>query len=49
MACHEAARAAVKYGYKSVFIMPDGIQGWEKAGKKIERDPGTPYATPRAN
>jgi rhodanese-related sulfurtransferase len=37
MACHQAARAAVKYGYTSVFIMPEGIQGWAKAGKTLEK------------
>jgi rhodanese-related sulfurtransferase len=37
MACHQAARAAVAYGYKNVFVMPAGIQGWEKAGKAVER------------
>jgi len=37
MACHEAARAAVKYGYKNVFIMSEGIQGWQKAGKSVEQ------------
>jgi rhodanese-related sulfurtransferase len=36
MACHQAARAAVSLGYKNVFIMPDGIQGWKKAGKEVE-------------
>ena len=24
-------------GYKNVYIMPAGIQGWEKAGKKVEQ------------
>jgi rhodanese-related sulfurtransferase len=36
MACHQAARAAVELGYKNVFVMPDGIQGWKKAGKAVE-------------
>jgi len=36
MACHQAARAAVSLGYKNVFIMPAGIQGWQKAGKQVE-------------
>jgi len=31
MACHQAARAAVNY------IMSAGIQGWEKAGKPVEK------------
>ena len=39
MACHGGAKAALKLGYKNVFIMPAGIAGWEKAGKKLE--PGT--------
>ena len=37
MACHEAARAAVSYGYKNVYIMSAGIQGWQKAGKPVEK------------
>jgi len=37
MACHEAARAAVNYGYKNVFVMPAGSQGWAKAGKPMEK------------
>ena len=37
MACHQAARAAVNFGYKNVFIMSEGIQGWAKAGKPVEK------------
>jgi rhodanese-related sulfurtransferase len=37
MACHQAARAAVNLGYKNVYIMSAGIQGWEKAGKPVEK------------
>ena len=37
MACHVAARAAVKYGYTNVYVMPEGSQGWEKSGKKLEK------------
>jgi rhodanese-related sulfurtransferase len=37
MACHEAARAAVKYGYTKVFVMPAGSAGWAKAGKTLEK------------
>ena len=37
MACHQAARAAVSYGYKNVFVMPDGSEGWVKAGKPTEK------------
>jgi len=37
MASHIAARAAAKQGYRNVFVMPDGIEGWLKAGKRFER------------
>jgi rhodanese-related sulfurtransferase len=37
MACHEGAGRAVKFGYKNVFVMPAGIQGWEKAGLPVEK------------
>jgi rhodanese-related sulfurtransferase len=37
MACHQAARAAVNFGYKNVYIMSAGIQGWQKAGKPVEK------------
>jgi len=37
LASHEAARRALELGYTSVFIMPEGIQGWVKAGKPIEK------------
>ena len=37
MACHEAARAAVKFGHTNVYIMSAGIQGWQKAGKPVEK------------
>ncbi len=37
MASHEAARAAVQYGYKNVFVMPAGIKGWEKAHQPVEK------------
>lgn len=36
MACHEGAGSALKQGYKNVFVMPDGIRGWEKAAKPVE-------------
>lgn len=36
MACHGAARVAATKGYTRVFIMPAGIEGWVKAGKKVE-------------
>lgn len=35
-ACHKAAATAIKLGYKKVNIMPSGIAGWEKSGKKTE-------------
>jgi len=38
LACHDGAKAAVKLGYKNVFIMPAGIEGWKKAGKTIVKD-----------
>jgi len=37
MACHQAARAAVKLGYTNVYIMSAGIQGWQKAEKPVEK------------
>jgi rhodanese-related sulfurtransferase len=33
MASHEAARRAVKAGYKDVSVMVDGIMGWMDAGQ----------------
>lgn len=35
-ACHNAAKAAIGLGYTHVFIMPEGITGWEKKGQKVE-------------
>jgi rhodanese-related sulfurtransferase len=35
-ACHVAARSALGFGYRNVFIMPAGIRGWEKAGMPVE-------------
>ena len=29
--------SALKLGYKNVFVMPAGIQGWKKAGKPVEK------------
>jgi len=37
MACHKAAREAVTLGHKNVFVMPEGIQGWQKSGKPVEK------------
>jgi rhodanese-related sulfurtransferase len=30
--------SALKLGYTNVYIMPAGIQGWQKAGKTVEHD-----------
>jgi rhodanese-related sulfurtransferase len=35
-ACHQAATAALNLGYTNVYIMPEGITGWEKKGQKVE-------------
>jgi rhodanese-related sulfurtransferase len=37
MASHIAAREAAKLGYTKVFVMGDGISGWVKKGKRVER------------
>jgi rhodanese-related sulfurtransferase len=34
-ASHEAARKAITAGYQNVKVLPDGIAGWVKAGKKV--------------
>lgn len=34
-ASHEAAERAITAGYTNVKVMPDGIAGWVKAGKKV--------------
>jgi len=36
MASHEGAGRALKLGYTNVFLMPQGIRGWVKAGKKTQ-------------
>ena len=36
MASHEAAREAAALGYKRLYVMTDGINGWVKAGKAVE-------------
>ena len=33
MASHDAAKRAVAAGYKEVYVMADGIEGWRAAGK----------------
>jgi rhodanese-related sulfurtransferase len=35
-ASHTAAEKALTAGYSNVKVMPDGIAGWVKAGKKIQ-------------
>ena len=35
-ASHEAASKARMAGYKNVKVMPEGIAGWVKAGKKVQ-------------
>ena len=37
MASHEAAKVAIKNGYTNVMVMSDGIQGWKKDGKAVEK------------
>lgn len=34
-ASHEAADKAILAGYKNVKVLPEGIAGWVKAGKKV--------------
>jgi rhodanese-related sulfurtransferase len=36
-ASHEAAKQAAKYGYKNLYIMSAGIDGWAAAGKPVEK------------
>ena len=35
-ASHEAAGKAISAGYKNVKVLPEGIAGWVKAGKKVQ-------------
>jgi rhodanese-related sulfurtransferase len=37
MASHGAANRAIALGYSNVKVMPDGISGWVKAGKKVQQ------------
>jgi rhodanese-related sulfurtransferase len=37
MASHTGAGRAIKLGYKNVFVMPEGIAGWVKAGKQVQK------------
>lgn len=34
--CHGPAREAALAGYRNVFIMPAGFEGWSEAGKRVE-------------
>lgn len=36
-ASHEAAEHALTAGYTNVKVLPDGIAGWVKAGKKVSQ------------
>jgi rhodanese-related sulfurtransferase len=36
-ACHAGAEKAIELGYKNVFVMPDGLAGWVKSGKPLEK------------
>jgi rhodanese-related sulfurtransferase len=36
LASHEAAKQALAMGYTSVNVMPQGIQGWVKAGYPVQ-------------
>ena len=36
-ASHEAAEKAITAGYTNVKVMPEGIAGWVKAGKKTSQ------------
>jgi len=37
MASHGAAREAAALGYTRIYVMPDGISGWLKAGKPVAK------------
>lgn len=49
MECHRAARRAVDLGYRNVYIMPAGIDGWSKAGMPLVKGekPGSLEGTPK--
>jgi rhodanese-related sulfurtransferase len=36
-ASHDAARRAIQFGFKKVYVMTDGIEGWKNANKPIAR------------
>lgn len=37
MASHTGAGRAIEMGYKNVFVMSAGTEGWNKAGKPINK------------
>ena len=37
MASHKGAGRAKSFGYTNVYIMPEGIKGWTKAGKQVQQ------------
>ena len=37
MASHRAAKKAIDAGYTNAVVMSEGIQGWVKAAKPIEK------------
>ncbi len=36
MSSHHAAGRAAELGYRKVFVMPAGIDGWRQAGRAVE-------------
>jgi rhodanese-related sulfurtransferase len=45
-ASHSAAEKAMSAGYTDVSVMVDGIYGWQKAGKALEKPSVQPQAAP---
>jgi rhodanese-related sulfurtransferase len=45
-ASHEAAKRASGLGYKHVYIMPKGIDGWKAAGQPVASETKKPGKTP---
>ena len=37
MASHTGAGRALEMGYTNVFVMAEGISGWVKAGKPVQK------------
>ncbi len=48
MSSHHAAREAAEAGYRKVFVRPEGIHGWETAGKRVESGAPAPRSTAAA-